>query len=256
MNGWEERMECCSYAGKRLLDDSIVIRQDRGSIWANGFYARKIGPTSVLYTFANDDSRIRWGDDCLLSQFGGVPNGVQKEKTEDWAKKAWAELVPDAANAAQVLLAACDRWETTCEKEASEIGKIAWGILSSQAVDKVASDPFAIAAVWRFCRSTLSHPGIERTKTESILAEAAVVAGKLPNVDDFCLAAIYSAAFDVTGEERWHRQKARYCNATMMRAETLADRLVARESAAAVGQGTPLSLLRYWRMRRKAIFFE
>ena len=256
MNGWEERMECCSYAGKRLLDDSIVIRQNRGSIWANGFYARKIGPTSVLYTFANDDSRIRWGDDCLLSQFGGVPNGVQKEKTEDWAKKAWAELVPDAANAAQVLLAACDRWETTCEKDASEIGKIAWGILSSQAVDKVASDPFAIAAVWRFCRSTLSHPGIERTKTESILAEAAVVAGKLPNVDDFCLAAIYSAAFDVTGEERWHRQKAHYCNATMMRAETLADRLVARESAAAVGQGTPLSLLRYWRMRRKAIFFE
>ena len=256
MNGWEERMECCSYAGLRLLKDSTVIRQNRGSIWASGFYARKIAPTSVLYTFASDDSRIRWGDDCLLSQFGGIPAGVQKEKTEDWASKAWTELVPGAANAAQVLLAACDRWETTCEKEASETGKIAWGILSSQGVDMVASDPSAIAAVWRFCRSTLSHPGIERTKAEGVLAEAAVAAGKMSKIDDFCRAAIYSAAFDVTGEARWYDQKALLGNAAMMRAEMLADRLVGGESVAAGGQDALLPLVRYWRMRRKAIFFE
>ena len=256
MNGWEERMECCSYAGLKLLKDSVVIRQNRGSIWANGFYARKIAPTSVLYTFANDDSRIRWSEDCLLSKFGGIPKGVQKEKTEDWAKAAWKKLTPDAANAAHLLLAACDRWETTCEAEAMETGRAAWGILSTQSVTKVATDPFAVAAVWRFCRSTLSRPGIERTKSESILAEAAAAAVKMPGLDDFCLSAICSAAFDVTGEARWCDQKKRFGDAAVMRAEKLVDRILARNQAASGEEGSLLPLLRYWRMRRNAIFLN
>jgi hypothetical protein len=249
-------MECCSYAGLKLLKDSVVIRQNRGSIWANGFYARKTAPTSVLYTFANDDSRIRWSEDCILSNFGGIPKGVQKEKTEDWAKAAWKKLTPHAANAAHLVLAACDRWETICEAEAMETGRAAWDILSTQSVIKVATDPFAVAAVWRFCRSTLSRPGIERTKSESILAEAAAAAVKIPGLDDFRLAVIYSAAFDVTGEARWCDQKKRFGDAAVMRAEKLVDRILARNQAASGEEGSLLPLLRYWRMRRNAIFFN
>ena len=203
MNGWEERMECCSYAGLKLLKDSVVIRQNRGSIWANGFYARKISKDSVLYAYANEDSRIRWGDDCLLGPFGGPPKGDMKEYTAEWAKKTWASMTVDASNAAQVLIAACDRWETTCEQEASDAGRNAWKTLSGLSVGRVASDPVALFAVWRFCWSTLSRPGEERKTAERILVECAKFLEPKKNVGSLVRTATFSAAYDVTGESRW-----------------------------------------------------
>ena len=253
MNGWEERMECCTYAGLKLLKDSIVIRQNRGSIWANGFYARKTSPKSVLYAFANDNSRIRWGDDCILHPFGGVPKNVVKEPTEQWAATAWPSIVPDAANAAQVLLAACDFWETTCDGAALEKGKAAWGVLSAREPREIASDPFAVAAVWRFLRSTLSHPGEERMAAERVLERSAQAADSMPDLDDFCRSAAYSAAYDATGSARWHGKMSALPSA-FRRADHLADALVSRNAGGSEAKDAAISLVAYWRSRRHAIF--
>lgn len=216
MNGWEERMECCSYAGLRLLKDSVVIRQNRGSIWANGFYARRISKDSVLYTYANKDSRIRWDDDCLLSQFGGPPKGDAKEYTAEWAKKTWASLTVDERNAAQVLIAACDRWETTCEQEALDTGRKAWKILSGFPSEKIAADPFALFAVWRFHWSTLSRPGEERLSAERLLADCARFLETARNVDGLVRTAVFSAAYDVTGAPKWRSAELAVADAAIL----------------------------------------
>ena len=203
MNGWEERMECCSYAGLRLLKDSVVIRQNRGSIWANGFYARKISKDSVLYAYANKDSRIRWDDDCLLAHFGGAPKGDMKEKTAEWAIKTWAAMKISDCNAAQVLIAACDRWETTCEQEALDVGRKAWKVLSAFPAEKIASDPIALFAVWRFHWSTLSRPGEEHMTSERILVDCAKFTEVAKNIVGLQRTAVFSAAYDVTGSSKW-----------------------------------------------------
>ena len=254
MNGWEERMECCSYAGLRLLENSVVLRQNRGSIWANGFYARRVSKKSTLYTFANDDSRIRWADDCLLGHFAGPPKNVKKEATAEWAEKAWSALEPDSANAARMLLAACDFWETTCEKMAMEKGRAAWAKLSALSVEEIASDPYAIAAVWRFHRSTLSRPGVERITAERLLVEVARKVEAGLNASDQVKEAAVSAVYDVTGEAKWH-DVMKGLKGGVSRASILADRLSAC-GASEKTSGTPLSLMVYWRERRHAIFLN
>ena len=255
MNGWEERMECCSYAGLRLLDGAVAIRQNRGAIWANGFYARKISPKAVLYAFANDDSRIRWGDDCILHPFGGVPKGVAKEPTDAWALKAFETAVPDGSNAAPLLLAACDCWETTCEKAAGEKGRAAWSVLAALPPERVANDAFAVAATWRFCRSTLSHPGVERTTAERLLSDAASAAVLMDGgLDAACRAAVFSAAYDVTGDAKWHERKASAGDAATRRADFLVDRLLADGESAKDMDGSLLRLMTYWRGRRQSVF--
>ena len=252
MNGWEERMEGCTYAGLKLLNSSVVIRQNRGSIWANSFYARRISPKTVLYAFVQDDSRIHWANDCILHPFGGVPKDATKEQTEAWAQKAWATVSLDSDNAAHLLLAACDCWETTCEKAASEKGLAAWRVLASLAPEKIVADKFAIAAVWRFYRSTLSRPGAERESSERLLVNAATVAEQKSGLDVDCRAAVYSAAYDVTGDARWHELKTSMGDAAMRRADLLVDKLVAED--AYDKDGLLLPLLKYWHMRRRAVF--
>ena len=208
MNGWEERMECCSYAGLKLLNDSIVIRQNRGSIWANGFYARKISPESVLYVCAQpNDSRIRWDDDCLLAHYGGKPKSTNIELTADWAAKAWPTDVSNVDEAARILIAACDYWETTCERQASETGMKAWEIVSKQTPEVVAANPFVLFAVWRFYWSALSHPGIERNTAERMLDDAAKAVGGMSAVSTLQRVAVYSAAHDVTGSPIWREKE-------------------------------------------------
>ena len=78
----------------------------------------------------------------------------------------------------------------------------------------------------------------------------------MPGLDDFCLSAICSAAFDVTSEARWCDQKKRFGDAAVMRAEKLVERVLARNQAASGEEGSLLPLLRYWRMRRNAIFLN
>ena len=252
MNGWEERMEGCTYAGLKLLNCSVAIRQNRGSIWANSFYARRISPKTILYAVAQDDSRIHWANDCILHPFGGVPKDATKEQTEAWAQKAWATVSLDSDNAAHLLLAACDRWETTCENEACDKGRAAWGILASLAPEKIVADKFAIAAVWRFYRSTLSRPGAERESSERLLVNAASVVGPKSELDVDCRAAVYSAAYDVSGDARWHELKTSMGDASMRRADFLVDKLVAEDAYDKDGLLHPL--LKYWHMRRRAVF--
>ncbi len=232
MNGWEERMECCTYAGLRLLKDSIVIRQNRGSIWANGFYARKTTPIARLYTSVDPGSRIRWCDDCLLGSFGGPPKGATAETTAEWAGKAWQSLVPDATNAAKVLVAACDFWETTCAKDAAEKGLAAWKALAAWPAEKVAADPYARFAAWRFLRSTLSHPGEERIGAEKMLVEAAQAAEKDAGLGALSRAAAHAAAYDATGEACWHDKMIAAAGDALAAANALALKGPAADAAA------------------------
>jgi hypothetical protein len=89
-----------------------------------------------------------------------------------------------------------------------------------------------------------------------VRAKAAAAAAAMPAIDDFRSAAVYSAAFDVTGEPRWYDRKKQFGAAATMRAEKLADRILVRDPAAPDEENPLLPLLRYWRMRRNAIFFN
>lgn len=281
MTGWEERMECCTYAGLKLLSDAIVIRQNRGSIWANGFYPRKIAPSSVLYATGSDDARIRWGDDCLLGHWNESAKMAVKEPTADWAQEAWLMAVPDARNAAPLLIAAIDRWETTNEKEASELGKAALAELAKIDPAKAAANPAAVYAVWRHYWSTLSHPGEERLADERTLVALAKEAEFSGRLDPLRKAMVFSAAHDVTGDPHWRELELAYAGggeeAEAGLKERFALRLLARAEkdparktkyraslarigdlgqSAEDGRGADpvLALMNYWMGRRHRIF--
>ena len=207
VNGWEERMECCSYAGLSMLKDAIVLRQNCGSISMNGFYPRRIAPTSVLYAWANDDTRIRWGEDLTFGHFTAAERNVPKEPTSEWARRAWTTNVADDATAPLVLMAAADRWETTNEKAAHVAGKAAWRTVSAWAPERIVADPFAVYSVWRFVTSTLSSPGSERTAAESLLDACARTVDGGVKYDDLCRTAVYSAAHDVTVLPAWRERE-------------------------------------------------
>ena len=281
MTGWEERMECCTYAGLKLLSDSIIIRQNRGSIWANGFYPRKISPSAVLYVAGSDDARIRWGDECLLGHWSESAKTAVKEPTADWAREVWAKAVPDARNAAPLLIAAVDRWEVTNEKESSELGKAALAELAKTEPAKAVGNPAAVYAIWRHYWSTLSHPGEERTADERTLVAFAKEAESSGRLDPLRKAMIYSAAHDVTGDPHWRDLELAYAGGGEEAAaglkERFALRLLARtekdparkakykSSLARIGDlgqdaedgrgvDPTLALMNYWMNRRHAIF--
>ena len=281
MTGWEERMECCTYAGLKLLSDAIVIRQNRGSIWANGFYPRKIAPSSVLYVTGSDGARIRWCDDCLLGHWNESAKTAVKDPTADWAREAWAKAVPDARNAGPLLIAAIDRWETTNEKEASELGKTTFAELAKTEAARAAANPAAVYAVWRHYWSTLSHPGEERTADERMLVAFAKEAEASGKLDPLRKTMAFSAAHDVTGDPHWRELELAYAGggeeAEAGLKERFALRLLVRtekdpmrktkykESLARIGdlgQGAEdgrgadsvLALMNYWMERRHLIF--
>ena len=231
MSGWEERMECCSYAGLSLLKDAIVLRQNRGSIAMNGFYPRRISKTSTLYAWANDDTRIRWGEDLTFGHFTVAERNVPKEPTSAWAKKTWTTNVADNASAALMLIASADRWETTNEAEAHTAGEAAWARLSAWSPEKIVGNPFALYAVWRFWGSTLSSPGRERQSDEALLdACARAVEGGLA-CDDLTRTAVYSAAHDVTGSAKWRELEIACAERGLAQAEQMRpDKTAARDA--------------------------
>ena len=242
MNGWEERMECCSYAGLELLKDSVVVRQNRGSIAMNGFYPRRISPSSVLYAWASDDTRIRWGEDLTFGSFSVAERKVPKEPTSEWAQRAWTTNVTNGAAAPLMLMAAADRWETTNEKAANVAGKAAWRVVSAWAPERVVADPFAVYSLWRFVTSTLSSPGPERTAAESLLDACARAVEGGVKCDDLLRTAVYSAAHDVTVLPTW-REREIACAAKGL-AQAEAARPEAEGSRKAVETQVLLRLLR------------
>ena len=208
INGWEERMECCTYAGlNTLLQNSIVLRQNRGSISMSGFYPRRLAPSSTLYVRVCDDARVRWGEGLVFGHFPTSSRNGREEKTSDWARIAWTTNVSDNASAALLLIASIDRWEVTNENEASVTGKSAWKVLSTWRPKKIIDNPFALYAVWRFYGSTLSEPGKERSSAESLLNACALAVEDGCACDDLMRTAVYSAAHDVTGLPLWRERE-------------------------------------------------
>jgi len=83
------------------------------------------------------------------------------------------------------------------------MGREAWKILSGFPAEKIAADPFALFAVWRFHWSTLSRPGEERLSAERLLVDCARFLETASNVDGLVRTAVFSAAYDVTGAPKW-----------------------------------------------------
>lgn len=249
LNGWEERLDgCTALAHARLLKEQIAIRQNRGSMWVDSFYPRRNSPKGKIWAGSeNSNLSAMWQQQGIYHHFGGKPPEAPiRDEVEPWAAESWKRVAanenPDLiAVGCPFLLAAINRYETTCEDEASKTAKELFKRLKDFKVEG-SPKPIYVYALWRYARSVLCAPGADREFCERRLVELAEKYGST-KLD-------FAAAYDLTGAAHW-REKLSAGGPAALKLSTYTEPLIKKAGASSE---EVWKLLAHWYERRHRIF--